>query len=134
MDAVHLKLNESKTEFIYFRSQHLLQRCNAENIKVINETITRSNKVKYLGGTLHSSLQFKTPITNKYKAAMVNLIWIKKHQKIHRQGHVPHICQITSTISPRLLQLHTHRPAQKSINAMHTKHQSKNYPEQKTKR
>ena len=31
---------------------------------------------------------------------------------------MPHISQITSTISSRLLQLHTHRPAQKSINAM----------------
>ena len=58
---------------------------------------------------------------------MVNLIKIKKHWKIHRQGHIPHISQITSTISPILLQLHTHRPAQKvnKCNAMHTKHQSK---------
>ena len=76
MDALCLKLNKSKTEFIYFGSQQLLWKFNAENIKVINETITRSDKVKYLGGTLDSSLQFKTHITNKCKAAMVNLIWI----------------------------------------------------------
>ena len=50
MDVVCLKLNGSEIEFIYFRSQQLLQKCNAENIKVINETITRSDKVKYLGG------------------------------------------------------------------------------------
>ena len=96
MDAVHLKLNESKTEFIYFRSHQLLQ---------------------------------KTHITNKCKAAMVNLIWTKKkHQKIHRQGHMPHMSQITSTISSRLLQLHTCRPTQKvnKYNATHTKHQSMN--------
>ena len=31
---------------------------------------------------------------------------------------MPHISQITSIIPPRLLQLHTQRPAQKSINAM----------------
>ena len=45
---------------------------------------------------------------------------------------MPHISQITSTISPRLLQLHTCRPAQKvnKCNAMHTKHWSKNDPEQ----
>ena len=84
MDAVHLKCNESKTESIYFGSQQLLQKCNAENIKVINETITRSDKVKYLGGTLDSSLQFKTHITNKFKAAMINLIQ-KKYQKINWQ-------------------------------------------------
>ena len=54
MDAACLKLNESKTEFIYFGGQQLLQRHNAENIKVINETITKSDKAKYLGGTLNS--------------------------------------------------------------------------------
>ena len=37
MDAVYLKLNESKTEFIYLGSQQLLQNCNTENIMVINE-------------------------------------------------------------------------------------------------
>ena len=62
-------------------SQQLLQKCNAENIKVINETIARSDKVKYLGGTLDSSLQFKNHITNKCKAAMVNLIQIKYIRK-----------------------------------------------------
>ena len=60
----------------------------------------------------------------------------KKHQKIQRQGLVLHISKITSTISPRLLQLHTCRPAQKvnKGNEMHTKHQNKNDPEQKTKK
>ena len=81
IDDVCPKLNESKTEFIYFGSQQLLQKCNAENIKVINGSITRCDKVKYLGGTLDSSLQFKTHITNKCKAAMVNLIQIKNIKK-----------------------------------------------------
>ena len=75
-DAVLLKLNKSKTEFIYFGSQLLLQKCNTENIMVINETITRCDKGKFLGGNRDSSPQFKTHITNKCKAEMVNLIWI----------------------------------------------------------
>ena len=70
-----------KTEFIYFGSQQLLQNCNTENIMVINKTITRCDKVRYLGGILNSSLQFKTHITNKCKTAMVNLIWIKNIRK-----------------------------------------------------
>ena len=81
MDAVHLKCNKWKTEFIYFESLQLLQKCNAENIKAINETITRCDKAKYLGGPLDSSLQFRTHITNKCKAAKVNLIWIKTIRK-----------------------------------------------------
>ena len=57
----------------------------------------------------------------------------KNHQKIHRQKHMLQISQITSIISTRLLQLHTHKPGQKvnKCNAMHTKHHSKNDPEQK---
>ena len=45
MDAVCLKLNKSKTEFIYFGSWQLLQKCNTENIIVINETITIYDQV-----------------------------------------------------------------------------------------
>ena len=48
MDAVCLKLNKSKTEFINFGSQQLLKKCNALNIKVINETVTRWDKVTYI--------------------------------------------------------------------------------------
>ena len=77
MDTVHLKLNESKTEFIYSASQQLLQNHNTENIIVINEKITRCDKARYLGGIPNSSLQFKAHFTNKCKATMVNLIWIK---------------------------------------------------------
>ena len=50
-------------------------------MKVINETVIRSDKVKNLGGTLDSSLQFKTHITNKCKAAMANIIWIRNIRK-----------------------------------------------------
>ena len=50
MDTVHLKLNESKMEFIYFGSSQLLQKCNTENIIVINQTITRCGQARSLGG------------------------------------------------------------------------------------
>ena len=38
MDAVRLRLNESKTEFIYFGSEQQLKKCNEDTIKVIEET------------------------------------------------------------------------------------------------
>ena len=75
IDAVDLTLNKSKL------NSSTSEVNNTENIKVINETITRCNKVKYLGGILNSSLQFKTHITNKCKAAMVNQIGIKNIRK-----------------------------------------------------
>ena len=90
MDSVCIKLNKSKTEFIYFGSQQLLQKCNVENMKFINETITKSDKAKYLGVTLDSSLEFKTHITSKCKVAMVNLIQIKKSENTQTKAQVTH--------------------------------------------
>ena len=49
MDAVHLKLNESKTEFIYFGSRQQLRKCPHKTVNINRETINRSTKVKYLG-------------------------------------------------------------------------------------
>ena len=134
MDAVCLKLNKSKTEFIYFRSQQQLERCNTENIQVINGTIARSDKVKYLGGTLDSSPQFKTTLPMQSSNGKPNMD--KKHWKIHRQRHMLHISQLISTISPRILQLHIHWSSQKvnKCTVMHTKHWNKNDPGQKTQR
>ena len=62
MDAVRLRLNESKTEFIYFGSGHQLKKCYENTIKVIEETINRYSTVRYLGAHLDSQLNFKEHI------------------------------------------------------------------------
>ena len=51
MDAVRLRLNESKTEFIYFSSGQLLKKCNKNTIKVIEETTNRCSTIRYLEHT-----------------------------------------------------------------------------------
>ena len=76
MDAVRLKLNESKTEFIYFGSGQQLSKCSENTIKVINETIDRCSTVRYLGGYLDSQLNFKEHIKTKCKAAIINILRI----------------------------------------------------------
>ena len=73
MDQVRLKLNESKTEFIYFGWPSQLGKCVATTIDVNGGTITRSNVTKYLGAHLDSALNFKQHIKTKCKAAMFNL-------------------------------------------------------------
>ena len=73
MDQVCLKLNESKTEFIYFGWPSQLGKCVATIIDVNGETIARSNVTKYLGAHLDSALNFKQHIKTKCKAAMFNL-------------------------------------------------------------
>ena len=45
MDAVRLKLNESKTEFIYIGSGQQLSKCSESTIRVVNETIDRCSTV-----------------------------------------------------------------------------------------
>ena len=73
MDQVHLKLNESKMEFIYFGWPSQLGKCVATTIDVNRETIARSNVTKYLGAHLDSTFNFKQHIKTKCKAAMFNL-------------------------------------------------------------
>ena len=73
MDAVRLKHNKSKTEFIYFSSRQQLQKCTFTKININDETIQRSNTVKYLGGHLDQHLTFRKYIITKCKAAMINI-------------------------------------------------------------
>ena len=77
MDTVRLRLNESKTEFIYFGSGHQLKKCNGNTIKVIEETINRCSTVRYLGAYLDSQLSFKEHIKTKCKSAVLNIIRIR---------------------------------------------------------
>ena len=76
MDAVRLKLNESKTELIYFGSRQQLSKCSENTIRVISETINMCSTVRYLGGYLHSQLNFKEHINTKCKAALLNILRI----------------------------------------------------------
>ena len=69
MDAVKHKLNESKTEFIYFGGRQQLSKTHKDTININEEIIKHTNTIKYLGGHLDSSLTFKDHIIAKSKAA-----------------------------------------------------------------
>ena len=76
MDEARLKMNLAKTEFIYFGNARQIQKCTITSINVAGDLILRTDLIKYLGVWLHSGLIFKTLITKKCKAAMINFIWI----------------------------------------------------------
>ena len=82
MNEVRLKLNESKTEFIHFGSRQQLKKCTFDKININNETIQRSDTVKYLGGHLDQNLNFKKHVITKCKAAMLNIWKIRLIRKI----------------------------------------------------
>ena len=85
MDAVKLKPNETKTEFIYFGGRHQLAKTHRDTINNNGEIIKCTNKIKYLGGHLHSSLTFKDHIIAKSKAATINIIKIRNIRKYLNQ-------------------------------------------------
>ena len=81
MDQVRLKLNEAKTEFMYFGWPSQLGKCAVSTIDINVENIARSEVTKYLGAHLDSTLNFKKHIKTKCKAAMFNLQRIRAARK-----------------------------------------------------
>ena len=81
MDQVRLKLNEAKTEFMYFGWPSQLGKCAVSTIDINGENIARNDVTKYLGAHLDSALNFKKHIKTKCKAAMFNLQRIRAARK-----------------------------------------------------
>ena len=72
-----LRWTLSKTEFIYFGNAKQLQKCTSDSINVAGDLILRSEVIRYLGIWLDSALNFKTHVTKKCKAAMLNFLRIR---------------------------------------------------------
>ena len=81
MDQVRLKLNETKTEFIYFGWPSQLGKCAVSTIDINGENIAKREVTKYLGAHLDSALNFKKHFKTKCKAAMFNLQRIRAARK-----------------------------------------------------
>ena len=63
MDQVRLKMNHSKTEFIYFWSRTQLSKYVVIQLKVNGELAERDTFIKYLGAWLDAQLSFKEHTT-----------------------------------------------------------------------
>ena len=49
MDTMHLKMNPSKTEFIYFGNRVQLKKCLVDDLNIAGDLVLRSHTIKYLG-------------------------------------------------------------------------------------
>ena len=78
MQMNRLKMNDSKTEVIYFGNQVQLDKCVSNSISVGQEVVDRSPCIKYLGAYLDSNLTMYIHIKNKCKIAAFNLYRIIK--------------------------------------------------------
>ena len=77
MDANHLKMNDSKTEFITFASKQMLKLCTTDHLNVNDVSVPKCEVIKYLGAWLDQHLQFIKHITVKCGIAVANLQRIK---------------------------------------------------------
>ena len=63
MDTNRLKMNASKTEYIYFGSSHQIAICGNKNLNVNGELVERTDVIKYLGAYMDEQLSMKKHIT-----------------------------------------------------------------------
>ena len=76
-----LKMNDTKTEVIYFGNQVQLDKCNLSSLKVGTSEVDASQTIKYLGVTLDTNMTFTKHIKAKCKIASYNLYRIRKIRK-----------------------------------------------------
>ena len=126
MDAVRLKLNESKTELIYFGSHQQLAKYQHSSINIMVETIYRCTRVKYLEGHLNSNLLFKSHIKIKCKATMINIIRLCSIQK-YLTKDTSHILMLLLPKKSINLMQHAQNTAERVILNMHTKDSATQY-------
>ena len=67
MDAMHMKLNPNKTEYILFSSWQQLKKTSPEPLDAQGDPIAVSEAVSYLGGFLDQHLNFKEHIKENAK-------------------------------------------------------------------
>ena len=92
MDGVKLKMNLSKTEFIYFGKPVQLSKCTMDTINVDGDLILRCPVVHYLGVWLDSRLNFKTHVTKKCAVAVANFQRIKSIRNLLDKATTANLC------------------------------------------
>ena len=72
MDQMRLKMNPSKTDYIYFGNIMQIKKCSENSIDVAGDLIVRSDIIHYLGMWMDQSLTLKQHVTKKCQAGMLN--------------------------------------------------------------
>ena len=80
MNKNRLKMNASKMDFIIFCSRKLLPKTNTTSINICQDTVAKSEVVKYLGTWLDKSLTYEFHIKQKCKIVMYNIHKIRHIQ------------------------------------------------------
>ena len=92
MDTMHLKMNPSKTEFIYFGNRVQLKKCLVDDLNIVGDLDLRSHTIKYLGAHLDENLNYKQQVNKKCQAAMFNYFKIRSIRRILDVPTTTHLC------------------------------------------
>ena len=79
MEQVRLKMNSSKTEFIYFGSRIQLSKCEITHLNVNSEQVERATLIKYLGSLDRCSTLIQGTHNKKVPVSNNQLPAYKKH-------------------------------------------------------
>ena len=77
MNMNWLKINPTKTEFMYTASQWQIKKCAENSVRVGVDMVERSALIKLLGTWLDEHLSFEYHITQKCKNAMLSIYKIR---------------------------------------------------------
>ena len=77
MNSGRLKMNNSKSEFIIFGNKTHIDKCISDGLRIEDDTVNRSQIVKYLGAWLDRELTLKTHVKKKCRSEMLNLQRLK---------------------------------------------------------
>ena len=91
MDQTRLKMNPSKTEFIYFGHPKQLCKCEVSEISIAGDLIQRVDLIRYLSVWMDSSPNFKQHITKKCQCAMINLLKMRHIRHLLDQDTTAHL-------------------------------------------
>ena len=78
MDGNRLKMNGGKTEFIIFGSKYQLNKCVTHQININGVSVQSADVIRCLGAWMDKHLSLRHHVKVKCKAAMFNLIRIKR--------------------------------------------------------
>ena len=92
MDTMCLKMNPSKTEFIYFRNKAQLKKCLVDDLNIAGDLVLRSHTIKYFGAHLDENLNYKQHVNKKCQAAMFNYFKIRSIRRILDVLTTMHLC------------------------------------------
>ena len=81
MDTMCLKMNPSKTEFIYFGNKPQLKKCLVSDLNIAGDLVLRSHTIKYLGAHLDENLNYKQHVDKKVSGSYVQLFQDKEYQE-----------------------------------------------------